>query len=75
MPDGEAPRRPAGSLLPASLYEDLGLRGSVVESADARVAIALEEHFVWAGIRLRRERAARGVRFVPDEIGRTFATN
>lgn len=75
MPDGEVPRRSAGSLLPGSLYKDLGLKSSAVETADALTAVALEEHFVWAGIRLRRERAAQGVRFVRNDTERTFITN
>lgn len=78
MTDGEAPRRSAGSLLPVSLYANLGLKRSVEDTADALVALALEEHFVWAGIRLRREPVAvsyRVVRSDIDRIGRIFVTN
>jgi hypothetical protein len=74
MPNGEPGRRSAGSLLPVGLYAILGLNGRSAESADALVALALEEHFVWAGIRLKREHAAQRVR-TSDNVGRTFVTN
>jgi hypothetical protein len=38
------------------------------------VALALEEHLVWGGIRLRREQAALEFR-MSDDFGRTFVTN
>ena len=78
MTDGEEPRRPAGSLLPVSLYADLGLKRSAADTADALVALALEEHLVWAGIRLWREPVGvsyRVVRSDIDRIGRIFVTN
>ena len=61
-------------MLPASLYATLGLHGRSAESADASVALALEEHLVWAGIRLKREWAAEGSSLATDDV-RTFVTN
>lgn len=74
MPNGESSGRGPGSLLPAGLYGTLGVHGRSVEDADALVALALEEHLVWGGIRLRREQAAQEFR-MSDEFGRTFVTN
>jgi hypothetical protein len=74
MANGESSGRGAGSLLPAGLYATLRVHGRSAEDADALVALALEEHLVWGGIRLRREQAAREFR-MSDDFGRTFVTN